>query len=48
MSNYTLYKIAISDFPNAFFLTPINQNFDFSKINEQKRDFFIDMQKQNI
>ena len=37
--------MAISDFPNFWFLTPQNQNFDFSKINAPKHEHFIDIQK---
>ena len=37
--------MAISDFQNFGFLTPKNQNFDFSKIDAQN---FIDIQKTGI
>ena len=37
--------MAISDFQNFSFLTPNNQNFDFSKMNTQKIENFTDIQK---
>ena len=37
--------MAISDFQNFGFLIPKNQNFDFSKINAQNFQNFIDIQK---
>ena len=37
--------MAISDFRNFGFLTPQNKNFDFSKINAQKIQNCIDIQK---
>ena len=40
--------MAISDFQNFGFLTPRNQNFDFSKINAQNFQHFIDIQKNGI
>ena len=40
--------MAILDFQNVGFLSPKNQNVDFSKINAQKFQNFIDIQKNGI
>ena len=45
MPNETLYKMAISNFHNYWFLTPKNQNFHFSKINTHKIKIFDDIKK---
>ena len=45
MPNYTLYKMAISDFQKVCFLTPKNQKFDFSNRSAYKIIIFEDIQK---
>ena len=37
--------MAISDFQNFVFFAPQNNNFDFSKMNAQNLQNFIDIQK---
>ena len=47
MSNWTVYKMAISDFQNFWFLTHKNQNSNFSKINTYKIKILEDIQKKD-
>ena len=46
MTNWPLYKMAISQFQNFGFLIPKNQNFYFRK--KQKNKIFEDIQKARI
>ena len=48
MYNLMLYKMAILDFPKKLFLTPKIQNCDFSKINAENFQSFIDIQNTRI